>query len=89
MTVDVLANGDARLGADVDCWRVSATFPEIPCSLQKNSPVPPKQFPVRYFTWPDSRLGDDGLPIGRAFIDFSVGAAKGAVHVAPTQRDAK
>jgi hypothetical protein len=68
---------------------VSATFPEIPCVRSKKFPVPPKKFPVRYFTWPDSRLGDDGLPIGRAFIGFPVGAAKGAVHVAPTQRDAK
>ena len=33
--------------------------------------------------------GSYDLPIGRAFIGFPVGAAKGAVHVAPTQRDAK
>src|ERR1700680_2714360 len=63
------------------CPRPSLKFPV-------RSNVPPKKFPVRYFTWPDSRLGDDGLPIGRAFIGFPVGAAKGAVHVAPTQRGA-
>ena len=68
------------------CPRTPLKFPV----RSKKFPVPPKKFPVRYFTWPDSsRLGDDGLPIGRAFIGFPVGAAKGAVHVAPTQRDAK